>query len=313
MRRTEVGRWISAAVLLLAAAGLGHGKEERGQLRDAFGFTLPPGPAPQRIVSLSPNLTEILFAIGTNPERIVGVTRFCDFPPEAKGRNQIGGIVDPSIEGIVALKPDLILATRGNPARILGQLRGTGLPLFAFDSQDGLDRVLQTIREMVEIVSPDMRTKADSTVARFAARLHRFQTIARTVEERERPTVYYYDPISPDWTSGPGTHISEAIWLAGGRNVADDASTAWPRYALEVVVSKQPDRLLIAVPADADPDQILADLQARNGWRALDAVREKRFCLIPADQLLRPGPRTLDAIGALGHCLHPDQDWEIER
>lgn len=283
---------------------------------DALGFTLPTGAPPARIVSLSPNLTEILFAIGVEEERVVGVTRFCDYPPEVAGIEKIGGIVDPSIEKVLSLRPDLILATRGNPSGILERLREAGLNLFAFESQTGLAGVLETMETMVEIVRPGRFDRAERELSEFRYRLECLRAISSTIDESERPSVYYYDPVSPDWTAGPGTHLSEAIGMAGGRNVADDAKSAWPLYALEKLVVTQPDLILVAAagePSLALKSKIVADLRTQPGWRKLDAVREERLCIVPADWLLRPGPRVLRAVIALGRCIHPDRSWECDQ
>lgn len=283
--------------------------------RDALGFALPPGPRPERIISLSPNLTEILFATGVDRHRIIGVTRFCDYPPEVEGIEKIGGIVDPSVEKIVSLRPDLVLATRGNPSVVLERLRATGVQVFAFESQGGLDLLLETMQTMIRIVGPDSPSDADSVFGALRSRLDCLRAIAGTIPDSSRPTVYYYDPVSPDWTAGPGTHISEAIALAGGRNLAADAPVAWPRYALESLLLRQPDVILVATagPAAEGTPEVLSDLHDRPGWRGLRAVQDSSVCVVPADWLMRPGPRVLGAIELLGRCLHPERGWQCAR
>jgi iron complex transport system substrate-binding protein len=315
-RRRSLDPALWAGILVLAAGTGASGGDRSAPRRDALGVDLPPGPPAERIVSLSPNLTEILFAIGVERERIVGVTRFCDHPPEVEGLERIGGIVDPSVERIVSLRPDLVLATRGNPAAIVDRLRASGLNVFALESQDGLGRILETMQVLIEILAPRDAPRADSLLGAFRSRLACLRTLSSAMPDSMRPRVYYYDPISPDWTAGPGTHISEAIALAGGRNIADQASTAWPRYAVEALLVQQPDRILVAVAgAGADGGEeaaSLADLRERPGWRSLRAVREGGLCPVPADWLMRPGPRVLEAVVALGRCLHPERSWECD-
>ena len=311
-------KWILLlAILCVAIPAVAEPDASRTGLHtDALGFTLPPGPRPERIVSLSPNLTEILFAIGVEKERVIGVTRFCDYPRQVDEIDKIGGIVDPSIEVILSLRPDLVLATRGNPAVILDRLRATGLTVFAFDSQDGLERVLETMQTMVEIVRPGNIDLSERALAGFRFQLECLRGISTTIPNSARPTVYYYDPVSPDWTAGPGTHVSEAISMAGGRNLADDAKTAWPRYAVEILLVRQPDVILVAqaeVDSGTTVSDLIGELQVRPGWRDLDAVRERKLCYLPADWLLRPGPRVLRAVNALGKCLHPERSWECDR
>ncbi len=287
-------------------------------LTDALGQQIRLDRPPRRIVSLSPNLTEILFAVGVNRDRIVGVTRFCDYPPqEVAGLARVGGIVDPSVERIISLHPDLVVATRGNPVPILDRLRSAGVEVYAFESQGGMDLVLRTMRTMASLVTPDRPEEADSAIAAFDAGLNCLRATSAGIAPKERPAIFYYDPASPDWTAGRGTHVSEAISLAGGRNVADQSDVAWPRYSVEAILAHPPDRILIAAgdgdTSRAATERILAGLRGRPGWRGLEAVRDGEVCLVAADWLLRPGPRLLLAIRAIGRCLHPELDWGCAR
>lgn len=261
----------------------------------------------------------MLFAIGVPRARIVGITRYCDYPPDSvAGCARIGGIVDPSIEAIIALHPDLVLATRGNPDQILEKMRVLGLPVFAFDSQDGLDRVLRTMQETRALVYPDESTpeqsaRADSEIASFRRALSRLRSISESIPRPMRPLVFYFDPISPDWTAGRGTHISEAISIAGGENLGDRSTLAWPRYNVEALLADQPSQIVFA-SADNDTSRerlarSLAALRNRPGWRGLEAVMEGKVCLVPADWLMRPGPRILLAVRRMGACFHPERDW----
>lgn len=275
---------------------------------DALGNRVDTSRAAMRIVSLSPNLTEMLYAIGAG-DRVVGVTRYCDFPPDAKTRPVVGGIVDPSIEGILSLAPDLVTVTRGNPEAAIDQLRRAGLRVFAFDAQDGCRRVSEDMTRLIRLVHPADSVAALAKVGAFDAEL---DVLNRRVEAGtgSGPTVYFYDPASPDWTTGPGTHLSEAIELAGGRNLFDDAVLAWPRVSLDAVVGKQPEWILIAVPSSDEPMNVEEThaawrdrLLAMPGWRGLNAVRQGRVCTVPADLIMRPGPRILDGVHRLAACL----------
>lgn len=302
------------ALLLALDAGTAGVAGADPDPRDALGHPLPESGRPERIVSLSPNLTEILFAVGVDRERVAGITRFCDFPPEVSGIARVGGIVDPSVEGILALRPDLVLATRGNPVATLDRLRALGVPVVAFDSEGGLRRIERTIREVAELARPDDPARAESLLARFDAALSCLERWSRSVPPEERPSVFYYDPVSPDWTAGPGTHVDEAIGLAGGSNAAADAPIAWPRYSVEKLLADPPDLLLIAARPEEGvlprPGDLLAPLRRRPGWRALPAVRDGAVCAVAADPLLRPGPRILEAVAELRRCLHPEADEE---
>lgn len=285
--------------------------------QDALGIPHHPGPPPQRIVSLSPNLTEILFAVGVKRERIVGVTRYCDYPAGVAGIARVGGIVDPSIEAILALRPDLVLATRGNPTAILDRLRAAKVPTYAIESQGGIEEIFQSMRAVVRIVSPDDTVRAGAALRSFSIGLDCLRAASAGIAAGDRPRVYYHDPASPDWTAGPGTHVNEAIELAGGTNIGGDAPVAWPRLSAEVLLVRSPQVILVASQdgdtGEAARGRTLARLRELPGLRSSPAVREGTICVVPADWLLRPGPRVIEAIRMLGRCLHPGVDFGCDR
>ncbi len=260
---------------------------------------------------MSPNITEMVFALGIDPRRIVGVTRYCDYPPVAQSIAKVGGIVDPSVEVIFALHPDLVLATRGNPVSVIDRLRSAGVPVFAFDSQTGLEQIPRTMRTLSRILG-GVQAEGLGRIDSLLTALECYGRLAESVPPGERPNVLYYDPLSPDWTAGPGTHIDEVIRLAGARNLASDSPVAWPKYSLEALLARPPDWILVALPGTGGPsrEEILKQLRDRPGWRSLRALQEGRICCVPADPLMRPGPRTLGMVRLLGECLHPRQSWE---
>lgn len=132
----QVKKLVGPAALALAASAFIAGQSRT--IKDDLGREWTIGPPPRRIVSLAPNVTEILFALGLE-ERIVGVTRYCDYPAGALNKDKVGGLVDPGLEKISALKPDLILAFRGNPVRALGKMRSLGLPVFSLEPGTSLE------------------------------------------------------------------------------------------------------------------------------------------------------------------------------
>ena len=278
----------------------------RPTIIDALGDTLSAGPCPQRIVSLSPSVTEILFVLGVDSSRIVGVTRFCDYPPAARRRPVMGGIVDPSPEVILAQRPDLVLAVRGNPRPLLRQLGRLGLPVFAFDDRTGLTGVGEMMEAVTAVSCPDDPARADSVVAWFRAAVAAYETWAAAIPPAERPTVYYADPEFPTWTAGAGSHIDDLVRMAGGVNLAG-ALPGWPQMSLERIILDQPRFLLLALSAGQDPARAYEEMMAKPGWSGLAALREKRICWIPAARLQRPGPRLVEVLGELAACLHPDR------
>ena len=291
------------AMALLVGAGLAGSRQA---IVDVLGDTLSAGPCPRRIVSLSPSVTEILFVLGVDSSRIVGVTRFCDYPPAAQRRPVVGGIVDPSPEVILVQRPDLVLAVRGNPRPLLGQLGRLGLPVFAFDDRTGLRGVGEMMETVAAVSCPDDPARADSVVAWFRGALAAYESWASAIPPAERPTVYYADPEFPTWTAGAGSHIDDLMRMAGGVNLAG-ALPGWPQMSLERIILDQPRFLLLALPGDQDPARAYKELMAKPGWSGLAALRERRICWIPAARLQRPGPRLVGVLGELAACLHPDR------
>jgi iron complex transport system substrate-binding protein len=298
---------LAAALALLLAvparafpsAGAGHPR-----MVDAVGDTLPEGPWPRRIISLSPNLTEILFAVGVDTSRIAGVTRYCDYPPEARRRPNVGGIVDPSLEEIQLRRPDVVLAARGNPVQALERIRALGFPVFAFDDRTDLRGIERIIAEVIELAGPEDSTRAFQLLHRVRTELQAYQAWSDTLTRR--PEVYYADPQFPEWTAGKGSHVDDLIRLAGGRNVVE-ATEAWPQYSVERLLMAQPDFLLFALPAGADRPEIVSTLAQRPGWADLRALRNPgtQICWVDAGLLQRPGPRVFDALKEVAACLHP--------
>jgi iron complex transport system substrate-binding protein len=269
---------------------------------DALGDTLAAGPYPARIVSLSPNLTEILFALGVDSSRIAGVTRYCDYPPEARERPVVGGIVDPSLERIQALHPDLVLAARGNPVEVLQRIRGLGIPVFAVEDRIGLAGIGRILGQVFALVGPDERNRGRELLGRFRRELDAYRAWSDSLETR--PRVYYADPEHLAWTAGPGSHVDDLIRLAGGSNVVREGG-AWPQYSAERLVLADPDWVVLALPEGAGREAVLADVRRAPGWNELRAIRQGRICWIDAGVLLRPGPRVLGALETLAACLHP--------
>lgn len=275
-------------------------------LVDALGDTLEAANYPDRIVSLSPSLTESLFALGVARDRIVGVTRYCDYPEQAKNCPQVGGIVDPSLEAIQRSRPDLVLVTRGNPLETIDRLRALGLSVFALDDRTDLEGVRRMVSTLAAVVGPNNPELANGLIQRFWNELRAFRAWSDSLPASTRPAVLFVDPENMGWSAGPGSHVDDLIRLAGGTNVVTGAE-AWPRYSPEAILTEDPDLLLFALPDGMSEADALARFASEPGMGNLRAVRERRFCCIPSGTLMRPGPRSLDALEKLAACTQPDQ------
>jgi iron complex transport system substrate-binding protein len=251
-----------------------------------------------RIISLIPSATEVLVAVGAG-DRLVGRTDF-DHGPAVDSLPSVGGGMTPSIEAIVALRPDLVLGweTRGDQST-RRRLDEMGIPVFAVEADDTTD-VFRTVSSLGRLTG---RTRAADSLA--AGLRRELAEVAASVTGRPQPTVFFLVWNDPPMTAGPGTFISQVLGVAGGRNVFADVAGEWPNVALEEIVRRQPDFLVLPQGEKGgahDVDQ----LRGSPGWRELRAMREGRVVTIDAKMMNRPGPRLGEAARALRDALHPD-------
>jgi len=283
---------LSLFLLLLLGAVLALGRRSpQGQASGASARA-------NRIVSLAPSITEILFGLGLK-ERIVGVTAYCDYPPEAKTLPRVGGFRDFNLEALLALKPDLVLATRdGNLARDLSRLRELGVRVQTFEPS-----TLEGVLEEIEAIGEE--TGAEATAVALAAECRKKLAL---VQERTRGLprvkvlfVYGEDPLV---LAGKGTFADDLIRKAGGINIAGDSSIPYPRFSLEEVLARAPE--VIVESAMGTEAETLARARANwSRWPSLPAVREGRIAAIGADLVARPGPRLFEGLIQMAGRLHP--------
>jgi iron complex transport system substrate-binding protein len=254
----------------------------------------------RRIISLAPNLTETLFALGLG-DRVVGVTDFCDYPPEATTREHVGGPVTPNLEKIARLRPDLILATRsgGNRLATVQSLQTLGFAVFATDPHT-VDEVISSTERIGEIAGAPERGRT------LAASLHRRLSDITERLSGSKPTpvllVVWPDPLI---TVGRDTFVADALRHAGAENVIQTAQD-WPNASLEEVARLQPQYLLFVSDHSQQSDRQIAELGGRAGWKDLKAVRDGHTIAL-SESIARPAPRLLDEVEHLARVLHPER------
>jgi iron complex transport system substrate-binding protein len=270
-------------------------------ITDALGRQVTLDGPPARIVSLAPSVTEILFAIGAGPQ-VVGVTKFCTFPPEADALPEIGGFSTKSIslEAIVGLEPDLVVAGTASQQPVVEQLEQLAVPVVVL-APKSFEEVYANIAqagyltghvEQATAVVDAMRTRVDAVTARVA-----------TIPAEERPTVYWEVYDEPLTTAGPETFIGQLIDLAGATNSFADASEDYPQVSAEAVFARDPQ--VILGPNSQSMKLTLDAVGQRPGWADVRAVRDERIYLLDGDIVSRPGPRLADALEALAAALYP--------
>jgi len=272
-------------------------------LTDDLGWPFPrPARPPERIVSMAPNITEILFALGLG-SRVVGVTRFCDYPPEASDLPKIGGLVDPNIEIIRSLDPDLVIAFRGNPLRLVDRIRKLGLPVFVLDIGRSLDELPALILKIGRVA--DAEARADSLAAALRGRLDAVDATVNRVTARPKVFVMLYG--QGLWTCGGESYLDDVIARAGGTNVAAALPKKWALYKRERIIRDDPDVVFILARSTANFAAGREWLAGMPGIAAVSAVRTGRVYEVDENAASRFGPRLVDVLDRMAALLHPDR------
>lgn len=268
------------------------------RVQDEIGRILNISSSPQRIISLAPGITEILCALNL-ADKIVGVTSFCDWPDAARLKPRVGGFVNPSVETIVSLQPDLIIATAdGNRQETVRQLEKIGLTVYVINPSD-VKGILAGIRRLGEITGREKA--AFELIQGLKARLDK---IAAQTRGKDKPRVFFQIGIDPIITVGSKTLINEAIELAGGANTSSRSNVRYPRYSAESIISAAPEIVLFA-PMSGDREFTAV----KNFWRKfpdVPAVKNNRLFPIETDLIGRASPRIIEAIEQMALIFHPE-------
>lgn len=252
----------------------------------------------QRIVSLAPSLTETIYALGLQ-DRLVGDTDYCDYPADAQKKTKVGGTINPNLEQIVALRPDLVLVTKNlNHIETVQALENLGLASYATDTHT-VQGIISSTERLADVLG--VSEAGASLGAELEHRLADLQQRLSGLPPRRVLFVVWSDPLI---SVGKDTFIGDALRWAGASSIVE-SSQDWPQMNLEEVVRLQPEFLVFAA---AHGDSTAASFDAladRPGWRGLEAVRQRHFAVI-SDAVNRPAPRIVSAIEELARQLHPE-------
>ena len=267
-------------------------------VKDQLGRNITVPTTPRRIVSLAPSITEIVFALEQG-HRLVGVTRYSDYPLAAAKLPKVGSYVSLDLERIVALNPDLCIATKdGNPKAVIDRLESLKIPVFVVNPHN-LDTVLETILEIGSILDSGYRAK--TLTSGMFTRIQHVKTVVAQVGYR--PRVFFQIGVSPIVSAGTGTFIHELIEVAGGQNLAE-GRLAYPRFSREQVLALEPEIFIITSMArQAIFEQVKAQWRR---WPNIPAVRDERIFLVDSDLFDRPSPRLVDGLELLTRLIHPE-------
>ena len=311
----------TVAIIALIAAGAfiyvyyqGQTNEQIESLHnlvDDTGYVTSMDAFPNKIISLAPSTTEIVFALGLD-DKVVAVSNYCDYPYdfsawiEAGNMSSIGDFSDPNMEVIASLEPELILATGGVQGETVGTLRDLGYKVLILNPSN-INGVLQNI-ELVGNAT-GKTGEAETLIANINNRIN---TVINTVSSAAfTPTVYYevwYDPTSL-WTAGAKAWQNELIEKAGGVNIFNDQDLEYFQSSAEAVIERDPD--IIILPEEGmgkgEPFWVsLDDVKARPGWDSISAIQNDGLVIVDSNTIARAGPRVADIIEDLATAFHPE-------
>jgi iron complex transport system substrate-binding protein len=269
------------------------------QFKDEVGREVTLPTSPKRIISLAPNITEILFALGLD-EEIVGVSIHCNYPEKAKDKIQVGSYISLDFERIVSLKPDLIIATgAGNTRDMVKRLGKLGFPTYVIFPKNVND-ILDSIAHLGQIVDREIEAMA---VIQDMKR--RRQKMVELTQGLPRPKVFLQIGEAPIVTVGKGSFGDDLIHLAGGENVSGNSEEMYPRLGMEEILKRSPEVILISsMNPKGEYKRILRDW-AR--WKMIPAVQKGRIHLIDSDLVDRPSPRIIDGLEEMTRIFHPER------
>lgn len=276
-------------------------------IKDALGFPYALSSPPQRIVSLAPNITEILFSLDLG-EKVVGVTRYCDYPAEAQEKEKIGGMIDPSLEEIKALNPDLVIGFRGNPLKAIKRLRGLNLPVFVLEIGNDFESLFLLIKKIGIITAEEK--KAEILINSLRKKFDEVQSALKNV--RHEPKVFFSIHGMGLWTCGKDSFLNDLVRRARGINIAGNIPKKWLLYNQEQLIYEDPEAIVILSKTEEEFSKARDWIKNKKHFKHIKAVEMDKIYFLDENLAARPGPRLIDALLELARLLHPEY-LEIDR
>lgn len=261
---------------------------------DSLGREITIQQEPQKIISLSPAITEILFAIGVE-DKIIGVTDFCDYPEEALEKPKVGGFDSPNMEVIIESEPDVVFTAAGVQSEFVQQMERLGIVVVTLDA-----RTLEQVLENIELAGR-VAGAAEEALELTNSLKARIEAVKEKVSQaQDKPTVFFEVWDNPLMTAGPGSFIYDMIELCGTENIAYDVTESFAEFSLELLIERDPEFYLINSHAHT-PQEV----KSRPGYEGLQAVQNDKVFAIEDDLVTLPGPRIVDGLEEMARIIHP--------
>jgi iron complex transport system substrate-binding protein len=266
------------------------------QIIDAAGRNVTLPTRVDRVITLAPNLTEIVFAIGAG-DRVVGNTTYCDYPAEAQNVAKVGDTLHPSLERIIALRPQVVLVSTSSQLEVFTQqLQSQNIAVFVTDPHD-LDGVFKSIEQIGMILHHEQQAQA--LVQRLRDRTN---AVEQAVKQTKPVRVFYQVSGEPLYTIGRDSFITDLMRRAGGLSVTAEIPGAWPKFSNESALAAKPDAIILPTGGSMGA----ANANVAEALRNSPAVQTGRVYKINDDHLARPGPRAVDGLEEMARALHPE-------
>lgn len=293
--------------LLLVAAPSGCTKEGKGEtaggitLVDLMGREVLVDGTAERIISLSPGNTEIVYALGLE-DKLFGITEYCNYPPEAAEKEIVGGFDEPNIEAILAAEPDLVLAGANSMHKdAVTRMEERGISVLVMDPQ-----TVEQVYEAIRLVgaAADVEAKAKALVSDIERQITAVQEKTATLADDQVVTVYYELWYDPPMSVGNLSFIHEVIEAAGGKNIFADIEKNYPEVSPEAVAERDP-QVILYPDEHGTAELVTAQYYSRAGWSGIAALKDKRIYCVDPDRFNRPGPRMGCAIEETAALFYP--------
>ncbi len=268
---------------------------------DALNRSVDLPDTPRRIVALAPNLTEILYYLGLG-DRVVGVTRYSYYPPDALKKPKVGTYIQVNVERILELKPDLVIGTvDGNRRGVVRLLEQAGIPVYVVNPR--------TVKETVTTMAAIADVCGIGERGRHLASLlmERVEKIVTRTSGLKKPLVFLQINLRPIMTVNSHTIHHDVIRLAGGRNMAGDLDVTYPRISIEEVLKSRPD--VIVISSMERGGRFEREKMNWYKWPSIPAVKRRQVFLLDSDLLDRPSPRIVDGLEMMARLIHPEVEW----
>jgi iron complex transport system substrate-binding protein len=266
------------------------------EVEDDFGNKVAIEKAPEKIISLAPSHTEILFSLGLD-SKIAGVTTYCDYPEEAKAKEIVGDYTAINLEKIIEINPDLVLIYGPGDEESNNRLKEAGITILGF-MPESIDQVIDTIKKIGKITG-----KAEEAKEVTDKMIEKRDSIVEKVKDKDKVKVFYEIWHDPLMVAGPGSFMDELMTVAGGDNIAKDAEGQYPQFDIEQLIERNPEVYLTSKDSE---EKTVESIKARPGYEDITAIKEGNIYILDPNIVSRPGPRIVEALELVAKAIHPE-------